>query len=75
MGTKLIGTNPGPMSTPAPLMAEAKSTPEVVRDRPASGAEASPHAVRVVRTAAALVIGALVLLWFLGGIVFKNANL
>lgn len=36
---------------------------------------ASPSAVRVVRWGAAIVLGAVVLLWILGAIVFKDANL
>jgi len=38
-------------------------------------ATASPDAKSTLNYAIVLVVGALVLLWMLGGIVFKNANL
>lgn len=76
MGNKVIGTNPGPVAgKAAPIMAESDSDPVVVKSGAAGAPQASAHAVRVTRVAGIMVLTALAVLWMLGGVVFRNANL
>lgn len=87
--TTAFNAAPGTLTTPAGYGGKnapvtggtsvSDASPEVTKavnsSSAANGAAASPEAESVKNVAAALVIGGLVLLWVLGGIVFKNANL
>jgi hypothetical protein len=86
--TSAFNMAPGTLNAPAgyggkdaPVMggtSVADSAPQVtkaVNSQNGNGAPASMEAESVKNWAASIVIGGLVLLWVLGGLVFRNANL
>lgn len=84
--TAAMNTSPGTLAAPAGFGGAShvngsvqESEIKVLRaansSQPVGKASASPEARTVLNLSATLVIAGTVLLWILGGIVFKNANL
>ncbi len=71
----VLGAPAGMAGNNASVTPEHESQMKVESTNANRSQTASPSAVRTVRWGAAIVIGAVVLLWILGAIVFKDANL
>jgi hypothetical protein len=71
----VLGAPTGYSGNNAPVTPEAESQMRVQSTNKGNTSGASPDAVRVVRWGAAIVVASVILLWILGAIVFKDANL